>query len=404
MMFSRHSLAIAALTLGLSALDLGTASMAVAEDIRALNECVHRKATFDGTEPLHYFKVTGYTGSKLYIQPKHPSTCSSANDKVCRPFAYIVPGDIVAVGKTCNGFAFLQYIGDKHITVGWVAASELTTLSTTPDQTVRPAVANGQHFMEPPRFKLMKGHGIPLCEAYLQRLNAIVYSDPPYCDRPENDAIPGFKVLDRVPLETQEMIEMSGSLFKRWVQPNPHLTASWQIDERGAMGIGAWRYKETIDLGNNGQPQNVLVWQGYGLSGGPMCGRPANNKGPEIGWRPRQLPLVLQQDNKSIDEQKTAEIFGSQGKADWVVDRPWVPKDGVFPFRPIGRSIGIFEYRGIIYFDTFFDLTGDDQGKRAGVPRFANTLGVFLRKHERTSEICEMEMAGTDYSKTEEGY
>jgi hypothetical protein len=67
-------------------------------------------------------------------------------------------------------------------------------------------------------FHSTKGHGIRVCEAYLQRLNLTAYYDPPYCGRPETSVVPGFKVLDRIALKTEEKIRMSGSLFKRWEQ------------------------------------------------------------------------------------------------------------------------------------------------------------------------------------------
>jgi hypothetical protein len=153
-------------------------------------------------------------------------------------------------------------------------------------------------------------------------------------------------------------------------------------------------------LGNDGKPDHVLVWQGYGLSGGGSCGQPWNRD--NWGYRPRQLPLVLESDNRHIDEKKTAKVFGGLGRPQWVAHSPWVAPDSIFPFRPLGRSIGIFEYRGIIFFDAFFDLTGDSQGQRADQPKLANVLGVFLRKHDKTSEICEYTMTGHDYSTVDE--
>jgi hypothetical protein len=189
---------------------------------------------------------------------------------------------------------------------------------------------------------------------------------------------------------------MSGPLYKSWEQPNPDLTSSWQIDEWSATGIRAWRYKDPIDLNNDGNPEHVLVWRGYGLAGVAKCGVPAGTQST-MGYRPRQLPLVLQPDQEHIDEMKTAAIFVGHGRPSWVADRPWLPQNSVFPFRPIGRSIGIFEYRGTVYFDTFFDSTGDDQGRHAGVSKMSNTLGVLVRKNEKTSQICEYQMAGSDY-------
>jgi hypothetical protein len=250
-------------------------------------------------------------------------------------------------------------------------------------------------------FKLTKGQGVAVCDAYLRRLNTTVYDLPPYCDRPESDAIPGFTLLKRVPLKPDEVVSMSGLLHKRWVQPNPRLSGSWAASADWVGGeIKAWRYASTIDLSNDGEPQQVLVWQGYGLSGGLVCGREWNTD--KWGYRPRQLPLVLQADNREIDERKTAAIFAGRGHPDWVAHSPWVPPGNVFPFRPLGRSIGIFEFRGIVYFDTFFDITGDDQGHRAGQATLANTLGVFLRARKRAREICEYHMTGSDYPKVQD--
>jgi len=53
--------------------------------------------------------------------------------------------------------------------------------------------------------------------------------------------------------------------------------------------------------------------------------------------------------------------------------------------------MSIFKYRGIFYFDTFFDGGGwaDFDGKRANLASLHNHLAVFLRQEGRTREICE---------------
>jgi hypothetical protein len=80
---------------------------------------------------------------------------------------------------------------------------------------------------------------------------------------------------------TQEKVRMSGP---SWEQRNPHLTSSWQTDEWGATGIRAWRYKDPVDLSNNGKPEYVLVWRGYGLLGARNVGcRLALNPQWDIG-------------------------------------------------------------------------------------------------------------------------
>lgn len=58
--------------------------------------------------------------------------------------------------------------------------------------------------------------------------------------------------------------------------------------------------------------------------------------------------------------------------------------------------MGIFEYDGLYYFDTFLDSSGDFQGRRQKDPRIGKTLGVFLRKDGVTKQECEYRLAVTD--------
>jgi hypothetical protein len=57
----------------------------------------------------------------------------------------------------------------------------------------------------------------------------------------------------------------------------------------------------------------------------------------------------------------------------------------------IGPQIGIFEYHGVYYFDTFFDEISDFDNKRAEDPHLIDTLGVFLRSGGTTKQVCECE-------------
>jgi hypothetical protein len=57
-------------------------------------------------------------------------------------------------------------------------------------------------------FKLTKGRDIPVCRAYLQRLENSrfnYYDRRPYCDRPEDDSVPGFSKPVRVDLSPTEV-------------------------------------------------------------------------------------------------------------------------------------------------------------------------------------------------------
>ena len=57
-------------------------------------------------------------------------------------------------------------------------------------------------------FDLTKGNGIPVCEAYLQRLNNTDFQNMPYCGRPEDDSVPGFTRLNRVPLYAERIYRL----------------------------------------------------------------------------------------------------------------------------------------------------------------------------------------------------
>jgi hypothetical protein len=240
---------------------------------------------------------------------------------------------------------------------------------------------------------MIKGAGVPVCEANLQRLNMAEYARPPYCARPQHTVVPGFANLQRTPLEAAESVPLSGKLFVLWHRPNPALSPNWNF-EAGSMT--AWRYSRPLDIENDGDPVPILLWRGAGLDSASIsCGEYWSNR--NWGFRPRQLPLILKPDGTQIDEVKTAAVFSGRGLPTWVMDPAAVPKGSVFPFRPVGRSIAIFQYRDRMYFDAFFDLSGDDQGQRRNIPQLANTLGVFVREQKMTREICEYKMAGTDY-------
>ena len=58
-------------------------------------------------------------------------------------------------------------------------------------------------------------------------------------------------------------------------------------------------------------------------------------------------------------------------------------------FRPVGNSMGIFRFKGVTYFDTFFNTWGDFEGKRRKDPDIWRTLGVFKREKGQTKQVCE---------------
>lgn len=277
--------------------------------------------------------------------------------------------------------------------------------------------ARAEHFI----FKLTKGKGVPVCEAYLKRLNNSDFDKPPYCGRPEDDSVSGFTRLNRVPLTAEEIHDLQLKLegfqssqnqnqWKTQLKKSP-IKEMMPLDSvRSDMGmnrVGAWRYDPPVDIDNDGQPDNVLMWyQGYGAGG---CGSINGFETyPEHG---SFTANILDAKNEFIDQARTKQLFGHP-----VGGFPIVEKGkfiGFFDgFRYVGMSMGIFTYEGAYYFDTFFDGWGDFEGKRRGdwigkaknvdlINSMTATLGVFHRKSGKTKQICEYYW--TDWKKLELG-
>ena len=242
-------------------------------------------------------------------------------------------------------------------------------------------------------FTVTKGAGTAVCDAYLGRLNLERFSKPPYCGRPENSKVEGFQALNRIPLSVTEALALGDRIsnFTSHGHQEPartgqfFITRSLLVRELG-RDINAWRYLPKVDIDNDGKPDSVVVWQGYGASKSLyLCGRESNNQ-PR---RQAQIAYIVDAGLTRIDESRTRKIFGHP-LGGYPIFKNGKRVGTSREFRPIGRSIGIFEYRHIYYFDTFFDSYGDFQGKRKKDPEIANTLGVFLRRDGITKEICEL--------------
>jgi len=260
------------------------------------------------------------------------------------------------------------------------------------------------------RFKLVKGAGVSVCDAYLERLNNTDYNFPPYCDRPESETVPGFTELNRVPLSAEEvqvlLPRVQGFMWNRNQDTRDLGNAAKAmlgmplsqedlstVKGNLARGLKVWRYDPAIDIDNDGTSDNIIVWHGYGASGYTgRCGQGSPyDKGHDTPLRQAQLPYVLTSDNEHIDVFKTMRVFGHPSGG-----YRFSTKDGRTAlsenFRPIGPTIGIFQHQDLYYFDTFFDQWGDFQNQRGKREDIHNTLAVFLRKEGKTQQICEYQM------------
>lgn len=247
-------------------------------------------------------------------------------------------------------------------------------------------------------FRLTKGAGTPVCEDYLQRLNLTEYESPPYCGRPENSTINGFVSLNRVPLSAEAVQTLLPRVQGFTLSSNQDSDdiANARNERLGAAlsrhslsdvenylkgEVKVWRYAPPVDIDNDGVPDNIVVWHGFGASqytGRCGQGSPYDKRHYEI-LRQTQSAYVLTDNNERIDVFKTMTIFGHPSGGYRIPDKTG---RGTFSnrFRPIGPSIGIFKYQNIYYFDTFFDSWGDYQDQRKKDKDISNILAVFVRE------------------------
>jgi len=281
-------------------------------------------------------------------------------------------------------------------------------------------------------FQLTKGAGTPVCDAYLERLNITKYKSPPYCGRPENDSVKGFVKLNRVPLSPKDVHDIYPIIFAYEGKANQKdinwndmkfqkkLVANGQFvmteAEAKALQMSMdsdwakiWGYSPPIDIDNDRAPENVEIWYGTVARGpgGTLCGESpfVHPDAPPV--RLPQIAFVVSNDGKRLDVVKTEKVFAHPSggyRAYDEVNQRWVTFS---QFRPVGDSIGIFKFRDLYYFDTFFDKWGDFEDKRYGWDdplnkrladtgegksydkNIINTLAVFLHKDGETKQICE---------------
>lgn len=248
-------------------------------------------------------------------------------------------------------------------------------------------------------FRLTQGKGTLVCDAFLKRLQTAKLLNPPYCGIPDNTKINGFAPLHPVQLTKKEVTGLFSKVewftYKQNQNVGPYPGATQEVGMYFGRALFAWRYEPPISIGNDGEPENVLVWQGTGLyyddSEAP-CGWPASGTSV-IPYRTSRIALALTADNGAIDEQRTKELFGLPSDKDAL---PGLPR----AFRPVGYEMGFFEFRGLTYMDTFGETVGltmppllprpppVDLFKAVNSNRVDNTLTVLLRTREKTRVMC----------------
>jgi hypothetical protein len=241
------------------------------------------------------------------------------------------------------------------------------------------------------RFVLVRGRHVDVCEAYLARLNATHFEHPEFCDRPENISVQGFSSLRRVPLTPAEAFELWPSVGA--MEKPAANTEDWTLAAAtGELGrtILAWRYDPNVDIQNDGSSRQIIVWRGSRIKWG------IENSNFACGLSDRrtpQLAFILNGPSNQVDEIATKRVFWRTDPAifSYTVDGKTRQKSIDLP---VGQHMSIFKFKGLYYFDTFYDDDGwgDYLNKRQKDEGLENTLAVFLNLNGKTREMCELRL------------
>jgi hypothetical protein len=89
--------------------------------------CVAENAEFDRPDASRLAVVAGSPGAHVRLYPKNPAACAVSNTKDCGR-AYLLPGDHILAGSTCDAFTHVRYAGASVISTGWVDSKFVSPL------------------------------------------------------------------------------------------------------------------------------------------------------------------------------------------------------------------------------------------------------------------------------------
>lgn len=363
-------------------------------------KCEEQEFTFDGLKVIQYGMVSERV-ERLVMSASYPGNLAGASPKSNH---LLIAGDPVAIGGACGRWSYVQHMGQNEVWYGWVETDRLvsTSLSLPFDGGV-PGGQDPGMFLSKWRVRvaLKKGHGVPVCEAYVQRLNQTLFYEPPFCGRPDNDQVPGFVRLNSKPLSSLEVNKLAVSIENLSFRPPAHFVMKHDalalaesasrigdvyLDTRGIVpaipkgeNIAVWRYDPRIDIDNDGIPDNVIQFSGFTWE---PCGR-STEKFPDSGSEvPR--PFVLSDDGSSIDVVRTESLFGSQEATARGI------KAGLPGYYPIGYSVSFFKYRDKYFLDAFVGDPTPSDGSR-------QIIHVFRRDKAVLEEVCRVENIDPDW-------
>jgi hypothetical protein len=226
-----------------------------------------------------------------------------------------------------------------------------------------------------PIFKLIKGQGTEVCEAYLQRLNATEFLDNnPFKGKISEPLLEGFVDLKPVPLteeeikrlyykiqsfnfyKNQDLIEKDMETHKklssiRDAREFPKRIKDYMIEHQKTPLV---HYQKKLDMDNNGTATNNVIKGNYGV-------------------------YIMDKLLQRIDEENTTAIFADKELLEWPT---------ITQFPPLAMPMNIFNYKRKYYFDGFLDLIFYNYYHEVDFT-LPFRLGVFIHQHKHTQKVCE---------------
>ena len=232
-----------------------------------------------------------------------------------------------------------------------------------------------------PIFKLVKGQGTEVCEAYLERLNKTEFLDnDPTKGRVTEPLLKGFIDLKPVPLTVEEIKRIILKIHSFEQNQDQDIIDKYIEKYKGTKKAESQilinkmfldmvkkymqenqntpfiRYQIKLDLDNDGVATNTVA---------------KNNNSV----------YIVDEALHRLDEDHMKAILGNQEILRWP---------GFTQFPPLAAPINAFAYKGKYYFDGFQGLSQHpDQRAAHIVAQTPMILKVFIHENHVTSEACE---------------
>ena len=228
----------------------------------------------------------------------------------------------------------------------------------------------------------MEPDGRPLLTAVFQRTTSV----------------PGFEKLRRAYLNGDQAEKLFKRVYWTVLAQDQDVTEGdpsvWPAPSLGRRLLGsniqAWRYEDRISINNDGNTENILIWQGFGadqIGDAGACGDRLPTGLKDRPYRAGQLAFVLNADGQSIDVAQTRRLFADPHGQ--VIDE----RLGQRLFIPLAATESVLKFRDRYYIAGFLGRDGPDlEGSRPEAQALESHLAVFVRQHDKTAKVCEYRM------------